>query len=157
MTAIASSNGLLILTASLVVQAAAYSANDLAADKIELANAVERAGGGGEIVATLLHDKAAQAVSYDLVFFNADPSATTFTKNSALTVADADLAKICGVHQLTSNIAFAASNITRGEAFRPLPFVLAGGTSLYAALITRGTPTFAATSDVTLQVAVKRL
>ena len=132
-----------------------YSAGDLVGGKIELLNAQKFAGGGGIIRQVTLTDLAKLSIDKDLVFFSADPAATTFTENAELDVDDADLVNIVGVAQLTSWVLF------KDNAFSvvspDLPFVLPDGkTSLFAALVERGTANYVSTTDLTLRVAIER-
>lgn len=151
---------IMIAEADLTTQAAAFAANDLVATKIELTNVgkeVEQRGGGswggGIIQHVTLIDLAAQLADTDIVFFDRDPENTTFTLNSALTLADADAPGLIGVAKLTSHTAFAASGFSQALNLA-IPFLLSGSRSLFAAAITRGTPTYAATTDLKLRVAL---
>jgi len=150
------SNNLVIIEQTLVTQAAAFAANDLVASKITLENAVEQAGDAGELEAVVLTDLAKQSANMDLLLFDTDPSNTTFTLNSALTLHDTDILNFLGFVQVTSYAALAASSVGRGEVTRPIPFVLAASTSLFGALITRGTPTYGTVSDLTLRAFIRR-
>ena len=153
-------NTMLRIDVALTVQAAAYASGDLICALIELPNAAELKGGAGYIVGAVLQDEAAQDVDYDLVLFDSDPSSgSTFTINSAPDVADACLAKAIGFVNIDTFCTFADNAILRGEPDMPIPFILDvtnGTTSLWALLITRGAPTYAATTDLTLQVWIRR-
>ena len=144
---------------SLTVQAAVYAAADVVGGKLTLTNAVRSRsfGIGGVIESVVLRDLAAQTGDYDLVIFNADPSATTFTENGPIDVADADLGKVVGVVKLvasTHRTAFADSCV---YSVGGLNLSLAGaGSNLYAVLVARGTPTFAATTDVSLELFIRQ-
>jgi hypothetical protein len=145
------------LVATPTVSAASiYADGDLVGGKITLASAVRAAGAGGVIQAITLTDLAKQSAAIDVIFFNADPSTTTFTDNAAFDVADAELVNIIGIVKLAA-ADYAAFNDSSAicKTGINLPFVLAG-TSLYAALVTRGTPTYAATTDVKLRVTVQQ-
>lgn len=131
----------------------AYSAGDLIGGKISLANASRAATLGGTITSVVLSDKAKQSAATDVVFFTADPSNTTFTDNAALAVNAADLINIVGVVPITSWSSFSANSVGYANGVG-LGFTLAAGTTLYAALVSRGTPTYASTSDIQLTVGI---
>lgn len=135
------------------VAATLHAANDVVGGKITLADVVRSAAPYGTIQAVTVFDKAGNAGSYDVVFFSADPSATTITDDAALTVADADGAKIVGFAPVTTTSTFVDNGITCTTNYG-LPFVLASGTSLYAALIARTAVTFASVSDITIRVSI---
>ena len=157
MGAIARSGDFVTIDVTPTIDTNIYASGDLLGGKLELANAVRMAGGGGIVRAVALADLAKQSDNVDVLFFDADPSGTTFTNNAALDIADADLPKLIGFHQVTSYAEFNDSAVGRGEADRPLPFVLgAGATSLYAALVARATPTFVTAADLVLRVMIER-
>lgn len=154
-----------LVETALTVQAAAYAAADLIGGKISIIvprwsirNKVK-----GAIVSARLVDQAAQAVAYHLTVFNANPSNTTFTENSALDVADADMTKIIGHISFPTASQIANADNLFGEGTfvgntNFLPFELATGAStLYAALRTTGTPTYAATTDLSLLLGIATL
>lgn len=137
----------------------AYTSGDLVGGKISLASATRVAGGTvggtGVIQSVAIHDKGKQNAEIDVVFFAADPANTTFTDNGALTVHDTDLLTIVGHVKLTAAdyISFVDNSIASRSGLG-LPFKLDSGSTLYAALVTRGTPTYASTSDIKLVVHV---
>lgn len=143
----------------LTVTAAAYSSGDCVGGLLSITNvgdaALNSGFTAGKIVGVTLMDEAKQDVDYDLVLFDSNPSATTFTDKSALDVADADLAKILGFTNIDTPSLFADNAVLRGELDQPIPFILTG-TTLYATLVARGTPTFAAVTDVQLRLTIER-
>ena len=95
------------------------------------------------------------SIDMDIIFFDADPSATTFTENAALDINDADLINIIGIAQITAWSTFADNEA--GQSLQlALPFVGEVGDSLFATIVTRGAPTFVGTGDITLRVGVLR-
>jgi hypothetical protein len=149
------SNRILDIEVALVTEAAAFATGDLVADKITFANVGERALDAVRIVGCVLKDLAAQDHDYDLILFDADPIGTTFTKNAALDIADTDLPKVCAILNIDTPFMSADNGSLRGEPDMPAPFVLAG-TSLYGALISRGSPTYAAITDLSLRLVFER-
>ena len=133
----------------------AYSAGDAIGGKLTFANATRVAAYSGRVKSVIVTDQNKQNVVIDLVLFNADPSGTTFTDNSVLDVADADMVKIIARvplvdwTNLNDNAFCAVNNLS-------LDFNLASGTSLYGCLITRGTPAFAATNDIIVTLVIEQ-
>lgn len=97
-----------------------------------------------------LVDLAKQDISVDIVFFESNPSATTFTDNAALDIADADIKKIIHVESLTSYKDFSDNSIAVSQAMT-IPTTYTD--SIYACIVSRGAGTYAA-SDITLKLSL---
>lgn len=144
------------------VQAAAYAANDLVGGKRTLASAVRKSGGTAHIKGVTIIDQAANSAAnsvYDLILFNSDPTGTTFTENAALDVADADMSKVLAVIRIDGVAGSTLfTNVDNNALFKAVevPIIQSGTTSLFAALIARGAPTFAATTDVIVKLQVQQ-
>lgn len=142
-------------TISPTVDTAAYSVGDLIGAKNTLTDAVRVSGGGGVIQTVVVADLADQKAALDLVFFNADPSATTFTDQTALDIDDADLFRIIGVLEIvgTDYNAFADNAVA---TFRNLglAFEASGSADIYMAIVSRGSPTYASTADMQIYVTI---
>jgi hypothetical protein len=94
-----------------------------------------------------------------VIIFNSDPTGTTFTENSPLDVADADMTKIVAVIRLDGVAGTTLfTNVDNNTLFKAVevPYVASGTTSLFAALIARGGPTFAATTDVVVKLQMEQ-
>jgi hypothetical protein len=142
------------LTATPTVSTSAYTSGDNVGGKITLSDVCRGQMGSGLIQSVVITSKSLQTATFDVVFFNSDPSGSTFTDNVAQAVVDADLSKIIGVAQCTTVVALAAESIHQATGLA-LPFALSGGaTTLYAAIIVRGTPTLGSTSDIWISVRV---
>lgn len=136
------------------VVAAAYATGDLIGTKITLAEATQEAR-TGVIMSVVLVDQAKQNAAVDVIFFGADPSATTFTDNGALDMADADALNICGGVKIAATDYFDfADNSFANPAAKAIVFKLALGQTLFAALVSRGSPTYVAASDLQLSVGI---
>jgi hypothetical protein len=135
------------------VTAGAYTANDVVGGLLTF-------GGlrNGTLQAITVCDNAAQDVDYLLVLFESAP--TSIADNATFDIADADLDKI--IYQ-DNMIGTGSSGVNR-QAFTDnsyqyiyglsVPLWSAGGT-VYGFLITTDTPTYAATSDITVTLQVK--
>jgi len=102
------------------------------------------------ITDVVLLDKAAQAVAYDLLLFDAD-LAGTVTDKTAYAVAAADLSKSLGHLSLSGLISLGANGgiITLRNIYKRLTIPTGGA---WAVLVARGAPTFASTSDILLRI-----
>jgi hypothetical protein len=128
----------------------AYVAGDQVGTQITLANAARLSGGSGVIVGATLIDQSDIIGAYDLAIF--DSSVTLAADNAAFAISDADSLKIVALIQLAG--AFDLTNNRVAQAYNlAIPYVCSGGTSLYAALITRAGHTFF-TAGALPQVAV---
>ncbi len=133
----------------LVVTAGAYSANDVVGGLITFAGL-----DNGTLQSILICDNAAQAVGYILELFNAAP--TDISDNATFDIIDADLKKIIYEDELLSEVdrrAFTDNSYHRLFNL-DVPLWSEGGT-IYGFLITTGTPTYAATTDVTVVLQVE--
>jgi hypothetical protein len=133
----------------------AYTAGDSVGGKLTFANAARFAAGSFDIGGIVLTDAIAQSAEMDLVLFDSDPSASTLTDNAAVVVAAADLSKICAIVNLNDYKVLGASGKSATYFFGiSQPIKLASGTSLYGVLITRSTPTYSGTDNLTLEMTV---
>jgi hypothetical protein len=140
-----------------VVSTSAYAAGDVIGSKISFADAARVAAGNGLVESILLHCKSNQTFAFDVLFFSADPAASTFTDNAALAVAAADFDKICGkVSFVSGDWASLGTPSVADKHKLQLPFKLTSGKTLYAVIVSRGTPTLASTSDLKLTLGVSQ-
>jgi hypothetical protein len=142
-----------VITPTVTVDANIYASGDNFGGKLTLTGMTRIAAGSGMIQSAVITSKALQTFTADVIFFNADPSASTFTTNVAQALDDADLAKVIGVAQCNTVIALTDCSIHQATNLA-LPFRLASGTTAYAAIVVRGTPTPATTSDIQLSIRV---
>jgi len=93
-----------ITGAQIGVQSAAYASGDVLGtlNPIEL-EVFTFNYGTGILQSIVLGDLAIQDGGIDVVIFNSEPSSTTFTDNSALDIADADIPKIIDVVTIVSS------------------------------------------------------
>lgn len=141
---------------ALTVQAAAYATGELIGGKNTLVGAGRFKNGTGVIQSLTLVDQANQKVPIDLVVFNADPSNTTFTENGALDVADADMAKITGVISILASdyVSFADNAVASRQGIGQVFQSTEADGDLYFALVSRGAPTYAATTDLIIKFGI---
>ncbi len=139
--------GIWYIEQAVTVQASPnYSAGDLVGGKLELS---DRAF-GGLIQSVVITDLAGVNIDKDVVFFDTNPSNTTFTENAALDINDADLVNILGVAAVDTWFSFNDNSV--GQALNlAIPFV---NTGLYAAIVERGTANYASTADLSIRVGI---
>jgi hypothetical protein len=129
------------------VTAGAYSAGDAVGGLLTFANAARVAGYGGVVKDTLIIDDAGQDAQMELWLFN-----TTFSglaDNAPWAPNESDLNNLAGIISTSDGSWFAAGtpSVARVEVSQRYDCT---GTSLSGQLVTRGTPTFTATDDVTV-------
>jgi hypothetical protein len=130
---------------------AVYASGDLLGTLLT-APAARVAGQGFVVLDVCVTDLGKQNQPVDVVFFDAAPSSTTFTDNSALDVADADLPKARGFVSLgtAKYCSFNDNSMASDRVDRALN--PASGTLWYC-LVARGTPTYG-TGDVTVSLGI---
>lgn len=134
------------------VDTSAYASGDDIGGKLTFTNAVCSTASSFKVQGVVVSDKSSNAVAYDLVLFSANPASTTFTDQAALDIADGDLAKVLPIVNIasTDQFTFADNSVSSLSSLASGGFVTATGGTLYGALVSRGTPTYASSSDVTV-------
>jgi len=132
----------------------AYTAGDAVGAKRTLANAVRVSGGSGIIDSIVLLDRANQKSGMELLLFDADPTNATITDNAAFVYSTDDLKVIARITINATDYVTLNSKAIACLRGLGIAFKTNATTSLFAALVTTGTPTFAATTDVQLTVGI---
>lgn len=135
------------IVVSPTVTAGAYSAGDCVGGVLTFANAARESGGGGVVKDLTIIDDAGQDVEMELWLFS-----VTFTSpgdNAAWAATEAELHTLLGIITTSSGAWFATGTPSAAFIECSVRFDL-NATSLFGQLVTRGTPTFAATDDVTV-------
>lgn len=134
-----------VIDVTLVADTSIYANNDVLAVPQEITGVFRHAGGRVKLDSIVVLDGDDQGTAIDLVFFNA--SATLGTINAAISISDADAAKIVG------HVAVAAgdfkdyinSMVAVKTAVGLIMEAAAASTSLYIGAVVRsGTPTYTA-------------
>jgi len=134
-----------------------YASGDLLCEKLTLTNAVLRDGGVCEVEKVVVVDQSKQNAPLDLIFFNSDPDATTFTENVAFNPANADADRIAGVISIVAaDYSTFSDNSAACWTGDPVVIHAASGHDLYLAVVSRGTPTYATAGDVRLIITLKQ-
>jgi hypothetical protein len=138
------------------VTVGAYSAGDAVGDGLEFEDVVSSFAPEGEIMGLILIDKAQQDKEMDLWLF--DRAFTATDDNAEFDPSDADIDNCIGViHIATTDYIDAKDQGLAWVVPEPKAFRLEDQqTSLFAQLVTAGTPTFAAVDDLTLKLIVSQ-
>ena len=128
----------------------AYADGDLMGGKLTLTDLLGSTF-TGVIETIVLRDLAKQSLVCDVVFFNSNPTNTTFTDQAAFDVHDTDIDKIAGVVNLATASYRAFNDSSIVCAFNVGLHIVADSDDVYCCLVTRGAPTYGA-SDLKLFV-----
>ena len=141
-----------VLDVSLSLDTSAYAAGDVLAEMQEVAGALRTTAGSGVIQSLVVLDKDDQAEPLDIVFMTA--SGSLGTENAAVSISDADAAKIIGVVEIAAGDYVDLAN-SRIAVLGNLSLLLDGptGTSIWVGAISRGTGTYTA-SGITLRIGI---
>ena len=131
-----------------------YSANDVLADRQELAGMFREGTGNAEIQSVVVVDKDDQGVAMDLVFLDSDVAIGT--ENSAVSISDTNAAKVVGIVSVTTAnyVDLINSQVATKSDLGIRVQGASDQSSLWVGAITRGgTPTHTA-SGIVLRVGV---
>lgn len=132
----------------------AYSTGDRLGSVHTLTGAARESGGACQLVDICIIDSDKQSKALDVLFFDSLPTVAS-ADNAAIDITDAMMQKCCGVISIgdadyvalaNSSVASLKTSITattlaqRGPVMSPV----AGATTLYAVLVSRGAPTYTA-------------
>jgi len=126
------------------VNTTAYADNDLVGDQFEID--VGHIGKGVLLQGITIHDPDSQSAVFEIIIFGKNPSGSTFTNNSAVTVVDADLPSIQAYAEVAAAdyIAFADNSIAMVKDLA-LPLKSEEGNKYFVIFRSNGsTPTYAA-------------
>lgn len=148
------------LATTTVSTSPAYASGDLIGGLLTFGNILRDTQPTGYVLSACVYDKSAQAVDMELILLTEPFSAATvLTDNGAFAPADADLSKMLPPIALGSSSRFQfLNNGIKCVTVPALPVVNSSTTkrNLYGVLISRGTPTFSSTSDISVEIGVSR-
>lgn len=143
-----------VASGGLTTATTAYSVGDQVGTLFTLSNAARSTGGTGSILGVSLTDAKDIIGSYDVVIFRS--SVTLAADNAGFSISATDAKSVVEVVSLNYAIDLGAGRFARLMGLN-IPYDCSGGTSLYAALITRSAHTyFTAVTDLQLTVYVAR-
>ena len=129
------------------VTAGAYSAKDAVGGLLTFAGASAIYGRGGVIKNVLILDDAGQDAGLELWLFK--ETFTAMSNNAAWNPSQADLRKLVAIISIPAGSYHDAGTESAADVEVSKRYDLTG-TSLFGQLVTRGTPTYVATDDVTV-------
>ena len=144
---ISSAGGIIAQTPT--VTAGAYSANDNVGGLLTFASAARATGGGGVIKDVIIIDDASQGSTLELWIFSA--TFTAGSDNAAWTPVEADLENLVAIVSTADGVWYSAGATATVCVIEVAKRYQVAATSLFGRLVTRGTPTYAATDDVTVK------
>jgi hypothetical protein len=128
----------------------AYVSGDQFGALVTLTNAARVSGGTGTIVGVAIQSGSDVIGTFDVVFF--ESTVTAVADSAAFTLSDADGLKVLGIVPLAGAYDLGVNRVS--QAFNlAVPYVCTGGTSLFAAIITRSAFTLVA-ADFTSNLSV---
>jgi hypothetical protein len=137
-----------------------YAAKDCIGGLLTFPNIISSRSRCGIIRAVTITDRSDNAVAYELVVFKSQPTGT-FTDQAPFDPADADLPLISPVISIPSanHYSFNDNGVSSVSGLSSIVVsdtasANTGNMTLYACLITRGTPTYANAADVTVTITV---
>ena len=136
-----------------VTSGSAYTAGNSVGGKLTLTNASKSSETPGMIQSVIVTTKATQTDPVRVVFFDADPTGTTIADKTALDIAAADLPKVIGVALCDEVFQVGTGSVLQAIELA-IPFTVASGQTIYAAIQTNATPTYNSTSDVAISVRI---
>lgn len=138
--------------------ASIYASGDAVGGLMTFSNALIKYSKSGLLQSVVISDLAKQSAALSLVIFKDNPSSTTITDNAALDIADGDITKIIGAVPVVAGD-YVALNDSSFATVRNVGLALSVDTevsTLYGVLITTGTPTYAAVSDLTVNLFIRQ-
>lgn len=142
-----------VVEAAPVVDTAAYNTGELIGGKLTLANAARTNISTGTITDVVIIDQDKETVDLDVIFFDTNPTGTTFTDSAAFDPADADLLNAVCIVSLTTHKDFNDNGMSIATGVN-CPFDLGSSTTLYAAIVSRASVTYTAATDLLLRVGI---
>jgi hypothetical protein len=132
---------------TLSLDTSAYADGDVLAEAQELTNAVRESSGSGVLQSIVVVDKDDQAQALDIVI--ADSSITIGTENTAVSISDADAAKILGIVEVATAdyVDLVGSQLATMKGLN-IVVEASGSSSLYVGAISRGAGTYTASGIV---------
>ena len=155
---ISDANGIQVVTSSTVIDltlslstSPAYSDGDVLFAAQELASAVRASGGTGILQSIQVVDQDDQGQAMDIII--SDSTITLGTENSAVSISDADAAKILGIVKVAAGDYVDLVNSQYASISNIGLVIIPDTTSLYISGISRGTPTHTA-SGIVLRISI---
>jgi len=141
------------LTANPTVSTSAFVAGYCVGGLLAFTNAARASGGSLLVASAVLQDESKQNAVIDLILFDDNPSASTFTDHVALDILAADLPLVAGCISFPAAAYTFATTSIQSVSNIGIEVALVG-TSLYGVMVVHGTPTWAAADDLSVKLVV---
>jgi hypothetical protein len=136
-----------IVSPTITVATSVYEADDCVGGKLTLTDAVRVSGGSGVLQNITVLDASATKPAFEILIFNADPTAATLTDQAAIALST-DVAKV--IHRIpvytsdyTTVAGVSIADVNVGKVVQAV-----GSDNLYACIAATAAHDFAATSDI---------
>ena len=140
-----------VLSASVTADNVVYTPGDAIGSLLSLEPV--RPSKTGVIQSVTLSDLNKQKVPINIVFFSSQPTASTINNNAPVKIGDGDVGKIIGFASIgTDDYIDFIDNSVACKTNLGLVFQLTAGETIYACLITRSTPQYAGSTDISVKV-----
>ena len=144
----ANGNTVTVTAVPVVTASAAYTVGNEVGQVLTFSN-IFGSLGSGIVQSAVLRMKSVQTSEFDLYLFNANPSHSSFADKTAPAINSADIPALIGKLSFTSAVsALGTHTIYNLDGLGKAIALGAGNTTLFGILVTTGTPTFTATSDI---------
>lgn len=149
-----------LITPSITVSTTpAYSSGDAIGGKITFTNAfrIATAGATAVVESLMVLDRANQKPAFNLIIFDSDPSAATITDNAAFAYSTDDLKVLGRIPVATTDyVTYNSKAIATIRGIGLVVTAAGASSSLWGAIVTTSTPTFAATTDFQIRLGLLR-
>lgn len=135
------------------ITAGAYSAGDQVGGMLEFQNAARVANGSGMLTDVMIVDDAGQEATLELWLFSETATASDAGDNAVAAITEGDAENLVAIINLTSYFDGGVPHVAQQELTKRYECT-GDQASLFGILITRGTPTYAATDDLTIKIKV---
>jgi len=154
------------VSATPTVDTSIYASGDCIGSVLTFSNALRSYTSTGRVIQASILDKTAASTlaACSLWLFSASPSSSTTTDQAAFNLHDSDIAKVCSVLVFssfevvdggTANQFLQLTEIARPVRGTPPTTLATGDSTLYGLLVSGGTPTFGAASDVIVRLTIE--
>jgi len=132
-----------IVDVALTLDTDAYADGDVLAEVQEVSNALRTDGGSGLLQSVIVIDKSDQGEALDIYLFS--DSASLGTENAAVSISDADAAKIVARVEIGSSDYYDLGGVQVAVSSNlAMPLEVSSGTSIWLGVVSRGTGTYSA-------------
>ena len=142
------------VTVAPTVTAAAYAAGNVVGGKMTFGGMVDSSL-SGLLIGAKIKIKSVQTSAFKLYLFKADPTASTFNDKAAPVLAPADVGSLIGVVPFTVAESGLGTHTLYSVDNLSIEIVTAGQV-VCGVLVAVGTPTFASTGDVAVELLLRR-